>query len=692
MTTTIAKRVARPLGRGVWRPGRDRAAVSSLPNAAAWSGWLFGAMSGAVLLYAIDILADPVPSRLAEPLAQFAACSVFFGAAALCAMKARASGDERWAWWLVALAMVLWGAGSAYYAVGLWGGQPVPGPSPADALWLAFYLPAYAVLYKLLRLRIGSVGSGVWLDALVVALGVGGAAAALAFQGVLERSYPDAIAAVTSVAYPIGDIGLVGLVVAAVTVTGWKAAGTWRLIATAFAMFAVGNGIYAIQVVGRVHTVGRVVDLTWLVAALLVGLAAWGPQTAPRSGVPARSIAVPALGGVAAIALLALDHFVALNPVAVVLATAAGLVSLVRLYLAVHDKATMLTHSQREAATDALTGLGNRRQLSADLDASLSALDPDRPLIATLFDLNGFRYYNDTFGHLAGDQLLQRLGSRLRELMGAHGTAYRLGDDEFCAVWTLSHHDRASPTPADAAAALSESGGAFSIDCCYGSALLPNDTTDPSAAVQIADRRMYIHKRSMRTSAGQRSSEVLLRALTERDSDLGIHVGGVAELACATAIKLDVSQNDVEATEQTALLHDVGKFAIPDRILKKKGPLDDAEWAFMKQHTLIGQRIISAAPALANVARLVRSTHERYDGRGYPDGLAGDAIPLVARIVAVCDAYDAIVTRRAYRDSRSPSLAIAELRRCAGTQFDPDVVDALASQAAPAARRWITSS
>jgi HD-GYP domain-containing protein (c-di-GMP phosphodiesterase class II) len=190
--------------------------------------------------------------------------------------------------------------------------------------------------------------------------------------------------------------------------------------------------------------------------------------------------------------------------------------------------------------------------------------------------------------------------------------------------------------------------------------------------------------------AGQQSSDLLLRAVTERDSALGIHVGGVAELACATAIKLGVSQNDVEATVQTALLHDVGKFAIPDRILQKNGPLDDAEWAFVKQHTVIGQRIISAAPALANVARLVRSTHERYDGSGYPDGLAGDAIPLIARIVAVCDAYDAIVTRRAYRDSGSPSTAIAELRRCAGTQFDPVVVDALVSETAPVALHGIS--
>ncbi|HEX5922466.1 MAG TPA: HD domain-containing phosphohydrolase, partial [Baekduia sp.] len=159
--------------------------------------------------------------------------------------------------------------------------------------------------------------------------------------------------------------------------------------------------------------------------------------------------------------------------------------------------------------------------------------------------------------------------------------------------------------------------------------------------------------------------------------ELSVHLGSVAELAHASAVRLGVSPEDADAVRQTAALHDVGKVAIPDAILNKQGPLDDSEWAFMKRHTIIGERIISAAPALAAVAKLVRSTHERYDGGGYPDGLAGENIPLIARIVSVCDSYDAMITTRAYRDGHSPSWAIAELRRCAGTQFDPDVVDAV---------------
>jgi HD-GYP domain-containing protein (c-di-GMP phosphodiesterase class II) len=230
---------------------------------------------------------------------------------------------------------------------------------------------------------------------------------------------------------------------------------------------------------------------------------------------------------------------------------------------------------------------------------------------------------------------------------------------------------------AAAVAALSEHGEAFSIGASYGSVQLPQETSDPADALGAADRRMYIRKRSGRASAGQQSADVLQRALAECDASLDEHLGNVAQLAFASALRLGIPREDAEMARQTAQLHDVGKVAIPDAILNKPGPLDAAEWAFMRRHTIIGERIISAAPALAPVAKLVRSTHERYDGRGYPDGLAGADIPLISRIVSTCDSYDAMVTTRAYRSAGSRSWAIAELRSCSGTQFDPDVVEAV---------------
>jgi two-component system cell cycle response regulator len=168
---------------------------------------------------------------------------------------------------------------------------------------------------------------------------------------------------------------------------------------------------------------------------------------------------------------------------------------------------------------------------------------------------------------------------------------------------------------------------------------------------------------------------VLLRILREREPALHAHLVGVAELAVAVARQLHLNGEQLDEVARAAELHDVGKVAIPEEILHKPGPLDEEEWAFVRRHTLIGERILGAAPALRPVAQLVRSTHERYDGGGYPDGLSGEQIPLGARIVTVCDAYEAMVAERPYRPAMTREDAIAELRRNAGTQFDPRVVE-----------------
>jgi diguanylate cyclase (GGDEF)-like protein len=647
-------------------------------------------MAVTVLLYAIDIALHPLGPEVSEQFQKFAASSVCVCAAVLCAMKARVSDGERSAWWLLAFAMALWGTASAYYSIALWDLAVLPIPSIADAFWLAFYLPAYAGLFGLMRHRAGSLGRSARLDAAVGGLGVGGAAAAVVFQSVLDNSTGTALATATNLAYPIADIGLLALVVAAVTATGWRGSGVWRWIASAFAMFAVTDCIWLVQISQGHYTVGGILDLGWPAAFLLVGLAAWREDSRERPRERTRTaMVVPAISGATALTLLVAGYVVRTNPVALTLATASIVVILVRLYLTVRDNSRLLAHSRVEAMTDALTGLGNRRQLAVDLAAHLDDLDPARPLALTLFDLDGFKHYNDTFGHPAGDQLLTRLGGRLSDLVAGHGTAYRMGGDEFCMLWVCADGDEASVITMEAAAvaALSERGEAFSIGSSYGSALLPQETTDAEQALGMADRRMYIRKRGGRASAGQQSSDVLQRALAECDSTLDVHLGRVAELAYASAVRLGLPIEDAEAARQTAQLHDVGKVAVPDAILNKPGRLDDAEWKFMQRHTTIGERIISAAPALSVVAKLVRSTHERYDGGGYPDRLAGADIPLIARIVFVCDSYDAMLAKRPYREARSRSSAIAELRRCSGTQFDPQVVEAVigALEAGPGA-------
>jgi HD-GYP domain-containing protein (c-di-GMP phosphodiesterase class II) len=166
--------------------------------------------------------------------------------------------------------------------------------------------------------------------------------------------------------------------------------------------------------------------------------------------------------------------------------------------------------------------------------------------------------------------------------------------------------------------------------------------------------------------------------LKEREPELEEHVDDVGALAVAVGRQLGLGAEPLDEIARGAELHDVGKVAVPEAILRKPGKLDEAEWQVMRQHTIVGERILAAAPALRPVARLVRSSHERWDGTGYPDGLAGEQIPLGARIITVCDAFDAMRQARPYAASMSESDALAELRRCAGTQFDPRVVDAFA--------------
>ncbi len=332
--------------------------------------------------------------------------------------------------------------------------------------------------------------------------------------------------------------------------------------------------------------------------------------------------------------------------------------------------------SHLEATTDPLTGLGNRRKLFTDLGQFVAASKQDSLMIG-IFDLDRFKSYNDTFGHPAGDALLARLGDRLVKTIAGKGRAYRIGGDEFV---VLATDDNISVLH-DAQAALSEQGEGFSIGCSFGATSMSAGTT-PEKALHLADQRLYTNKRAAHgESANVRheTKDALLQVLTEQDNHLATHLVHVAELAASTAIILGLPEVAVERTRLAAELHDVGKAAIPGSILNKPGPLTPDERAFIERHSEIGERIVASASSLEAIAPIVRSAHERTDGTGYPDRLAGDQIPICSRIIAVVDAYDAMTSDRPYRKAGSAAAALAELRRCAGTQFDPHVVEAFAT-------------
>ncbi len=381
--------------------------------------------------------------------------------------------------------------------------------------------------------------------------------------------------------------------------------------------------------------------------------------------------------------LLVLNHSDEMNGLALALDTAAMLAVVCRFALTHSQSKANLITSREQARTDSLTGLGNRFLLMRDGAAALADDEDTEPHLLLLFDLDGFKNYNDSYGHPAGDALLCRLGARLAATV--EGAAYRMGGDEFCVLvpWTPSRDP--SQLIAACRAALSEQGDGFEVGASCGHAVLPEEGSDMSDALRVADRRLYAEKHSGRVSARVQSAGVLRRALDEWDADLASHGRDVAGLAGAVARRLGLDDEAVERVVAAAELHDVGKIAIPRDILAKPGPLDEEEWRYMRRHTLIGERIVQAAPALAGVGRLIRSSHERWDGAGYPDALAGDEIPLGSQIVFICDAFSAMTTDRPYRRAMSNEDARAELRRHAGTQFAPAVVDAFLVEQAAAA-------
>lgn len=262
------------------------------------------------------------------------------------------------------------------------------------------------------------------------------------------------------------------------------------------------------------------------------------------------------------------------------------------------------------------------------------------------------------------------MATALSTVLSAPAGAYRMGGDEFCAL--LPGGDEGEALLTAAAAALAARGDGFAISCSMGSVRLPEETDDVGEALRLADQRMYAHKNGVRRSgAAEEVKRALLSALAQRDPGLSDHVSDVADLAEHTARAMGCDPGLVERVRIAAELHDIGKMAIPEAILAKTGALTDQEWALMHQHTVAGERIIAASPALADVAPLVRSSHERWDGGGYPDGLAGEDIPPGACIVSVCDSYHAMTSDRSYRRAMSEEVALAELRAGAGDPVCP---------------------
>jgi diguanylate cyclase (GGDEF)-like protein len=354
--------------------------------------------------------------------------------------------------------------------------------------------------------------------------------------------------------------------------------------------------------------------------------------------------------------------------------------------------------AMRLALTDPLTGLGNHRHFHERLQRELlNAEEQARPLTLCLVDIDDFKRINDRFGHPSGDRVLSQIATRLRQ----GGEAFRLGGDEFALL--LADHDES--TALSAAESIVERISTVDFDhigqvtVSAGLATFPVQGHGRDELIRLADSAMYWAKEHgknrvriyrpdivelaelKRFAAGPdkaaryRAAASLAKAVDARDTYTGSHSERVAELAARVAVRLGLDAEQIELTRLAASLHDLGKLAIPEEMLKKAGTLTDSERLVLQRHPQIGFRMLDSL-GVDLIAHLVLHHHERWDGAGYPDGLSGEQIPLGSRIIFVSDAYDAMTSDRRYRPRRSSRAALAELERCAGSQFDPGIVAA----------------
>jgi len=344
------------------------------------------------------------------------------------------------------------------------------------------------------------------------------------------------------------------------------------------------------------------------------------------------------------------------------------------------------------AAIDDLTQLQNRRffyeRLQRELDA---AARTKKPLSILMIDVDDLKAINDEFGHQVGDTVLRAFGRTLNARAGEPNVTARLGGDEFAVIMPGSDRRDADALAwsiwdelSQAAVCETDHASIF-LGVSIGTGGYPWGGNDLDEIIHWADAKMYANKLERkgfkRATNGREDMrlisavvDVLSTALDIRDKMTHRHARRVARMSAFMAREMQLSEDEVLQIEYAAALHDIGKIGVTDNILRKPSALDVDEWREMRRHSELGYQILNGIDFLRQAAEIVYSHHEKFDGTGYPRGLAGEEIALGARVFAVVDAYDAMTSRRPYRDPLAREAALEEIARHAGAQFDPEVV------------------
>lgn len=438
---------------------------------------------------------------------------VVVGAALACWLRATVFPGERLAWILLGAGIAAWAGGEIYWTAAIEQNPSPPYPSPADIGYLLFYPLAGAGLLLLVRARASQLDWQLWIDGLIAGLGTAALGAAFVFDFVAARTEGSTAQMATTLAYPLGDIAMMALVVGVIALTRWQPGRSWSLLLTGLAALVVADVAYTLQTSGAGLPEGDWINPIYLLAAVCLGAEAWRPHAAEIEATARhddlRELMVPAFFGAVMIGLFAMQYFSASSALSTVLWAATMVAVIGRLGVSVQENRRLLEQVQ----TDPLTGLGNKGRMQVDLDRLCAGATEERPVSLIFLDLNGFKRYNDTRGHPAGDVLLVQLGRELREAVGAEGTAYRIGGDEFC-VLLICPGERSDALAREAAKALSAKGPGFDVTAAWGAVEIPTEARDASEALQLADVRMYAQKESRRLTGERHRPDASVKVST----------------------------------------------------------------------------------------------------------------------------------------------------------------------------------
>ncbi|AXB43102.1 diguanylate cyclase [Amycolatopsis albispora] len=600
-------------------------------------------------------------------------------------------------WVLLGLSQVIYAAADANFYVTHFILADTSFPAVADVLYLSHYPLVVAGLVLLIRRRNAGRDVPSLLDAALLAV-VAGMLSWLYLIGPQAEAHSPVLVKVASVAYPMMDLAMFAVAVRLILGRGRRNT-AFVLLSTNLLAFFAADSVYVFQQLNQTYAAGNFLDAFWLSGNLALGAAALHPTMAriadpgaapDRGPGPLRITALCAAALIAPATLLVQYANGAYSSIPVV-----GCACAILFVLTIARLAGLVSEQRRLAITDGLTGLRTRRFFEAELPAEIArARRAGTPLAVLIADVDHFKSINDRYGHPAGDRVLVEIGRRLRHATRDTDILARYGGEEFALLIRGTGGEepavigeRIRRAVADSPIDIDDGHRPIEVTISVGTASFPLHGKTPADLVGAADRALYAAKNRGRDRVVDWPAE-------EPDSDAGItylqriadevdgwlstreHGRAVGRWAALVAEELGRSPASVRLAELAGRLHDVGKILIPKEIWEKRGPLTADEWAQVRQHPVYGYRLVLAVPGLGEVADVIRQHHERFDGEGYPDRLAGTAIRFEARILAVCDSWAAMLADRPYQRARTEAEAERELLDGRGSQFDPQVVAA----------------